>query len=121
MADHSKKFGAWNDLEAANKLEIPKPSETVAAIPPTPPTPPAPVIPIRKRGASALVPGGSSGTWANGIDDDGPRAQQAASANQNTGMTPERVKELSKTTEGMNQLKREMRAGFKQQSPSFKG
>ncbi len=111
---------AWNDLEAANKLEIPEPSETPAATPVIS-LPPVPVIPIRKRGSSALVPGGSSGTWANGIDDDGPRARQAANANQNTGMTPERVKELSKTTEGMNQLKREMRAGFKQQSPSYKG
>jgi hypothetical protein len=112
---------AWNDLEAANKLEVPEPTETVSAIPLAPPTPPAPVIPIRKRGSSALVPGASSGNWASGIDDDGPRARQAASANQDTGMTPERVKELSKTSDGMAQLKREMRAGFKPQTPSYRG
>jgi hypothetical protein len=112
---------AWNDLEAANKLQIPEPSETasvpsVVSLPPVPPAPPA-----RKRGSSALVPGGSSGSWANGIDDDGPRARQAASANQDTGMTPERITELSKTREGMEQVKRAMRAGFKQQAPSYKG
>jgi hypothetical protein len=112
---------AWNDLEAANKLVIP--SEIISETPATPTlaAPPAPVIPIRKRGSSSLVPGASSGSWANGIDDDGPRAQQAANANQNTGMTPERVKELSKTAEGMSQLKREMRAGFKPQTPSYRG
>jgi hypothetical protein len=113
---------AWNDLEAANKLEIPEPSETVSAIPATLPTPPPPPTPpARKRGTSSLVPGQSSGSWANGIDDDGPRARQAASANRDAGMTTERVKELSKTSEGMAQLKKEMRAGFKQQSPSYKG
>ena len=111
---------AWNDLEAANKLEIPEPSETPAATPVIS-LPPVPVIPIRKRGTSSLVPGQSSGSWANGIDDDGPRARQAASANRDAGMTTERVKELSKTSEGMAQLKKEMRAGFKQQSPSYKG
>jgi hypothetical protein len=113
----------WDDLEAANKLEVAEPSEVVSVTPAVflPPVPPAPVTPIRKRGSSALVPGASSGSWANGIDDDGPRAQQAANANQNTGMTPERVKELSKTSEGMAQLKREMRSGFKPQTPSYRG
>ena len=113
----------YTDLELAQQIipvapAITTPSASVTST--------APAAPRRIRGqfTTGLVPGASSGNWAGGSDDDAVRAQEA-SARKNAGtggLTPEqRIKELSKTAEGMAQVKKEMRAGFKPQAPSYRG
>jgi hypothetical protein len=116
----------WNDLESANKLEIAEVPALQSVAPIAPSMPSAPAQPVRKRGnfTTGIVPGQSSGQWATGADDDTTRAREAsAQANQaNGGMTPEqRVRELSKTKEGFETLKREMRKTFKPAQPSYRG
>jgi hypothetical protein len=109
----------WNDLEAAKKITVAEPAPALVQTA-TPVTPAAPRR-IRGQSTTGLVPGGSSAEWGGGIDDDGPRAQQARNSNPDSNvLTPERIKELSKTREGMEQVKRSMRAGFKPQAPTYR-
>ena len=110
----------WNDLEAAKTIQVVEPSPALTHST----TPIVPAQPQRKRGCTSLVPGASSGNWGGGADDDTTRAREAAAqaSQSNGGMTPEqRVRELSKTKEGMAQLKKEMRAGYKTAQPSYRG
>jgi len=116
----------WNDLESANKLEIAEVPAMESVAPVAPSIPAVSAQPARKRGnfTTGIVPGQSSGQWATGADDDTTRAREAVTqANQaNGGMTAEqRVRELSKTKEGMDILKREMRKTFKPAQPSYRG